>query len=149
MSDTDAYGGRKGDGKKRWAERKAKKEARANAAADAAARERAAEHAAAAEKWREQRRAARAAEDAYHRQRQKEFKEASDRTREVAGGATTVWRLQHLQVLGLRADQDMPNAIRRAHKRLALAYHPDKNSTPEAPEMFRRIQAAYEALTAK
>jgi hypothetical protein len=39
-------------------------------------------------------------------------------------------------------------AIKSAHRRLALQYHPDKNSAPDAAEIFRRIQNAYERLTA-
>lgn len=38
-------------------------------------------------------------------------------------------------------------AVRAAHRRLALKYHPDKNPAPEAAEIFKRIQNAYEQLT--
>ena len=35
--------------------------------------------------------------------------------------------------------------IKRAYRRLALLYHPDKNSTIEAETKFKEISKAYEA----
>jgi len=36
--------------------------------------------------------------------------------------------------------------VKRAHRRLALEYHPDKNSSPEAVQIFMDVQRAYEIL---
>lgn len=36
--------------------------------------------------------------------------------------------------------------IKRGHKKLALALHPDKNSAPDAVEAFQVVQKAYETL---
>lgn len=36
--------------------------------------------------------------------------------------------------------------IKRAHRKLALRYHPDKNKSDSAKEKFRSIQKAYEVL---
>jgi hypothetical protein len=149
MSGYDAYSERKGSGKKRWAEREEKKKGRAESVAELRAAEAAADRAYEAERRAEQRRAQRAAEDAYHRQRQEAQREWDRAHKSAGGGATTVSRLGHLEVLGLNATQDNEAAIRKAHRRLALRWHPDKNTSGEAPAMFRRIQAAYEALTKK
>jgi len=56
-------------------------------------------------------------------------------------------RIARLKVLELSAEQDTPVEIRSAYRRLALKYHPDKNPAPGAIEIFKHIQAAYEALT--
>lgn len=37
--------------------------------------------------------------------------------------------------------------IRRAYRRLALLYHPDKNDSPMAEEMFLEVAEAYEVLS--
>ncbi len=38
--------------------------------------------------------------------------------------------------------------IKRAFRRLAMRWHPDRNAAPEAAEQFRRLRAAYESLLA-
>ena len=40
-----------------------------------------------------------------------------------------------------------PDVIQAAYRRLALLYHPDKNSTPEATEMMAAVNRAYEVLS--
>lgn len=53
--------------------------------------------------------------------------------------------MNSFRILGLK-----PNAsaaeIKRAYRRLAMAWHPDRNSHPEATERFKEIRAAYDAL---
>ena len=39
--------------------------------------------------------------------------------------------------------------VKTAYKKLALKWHPDKNPSPEASEMFKKIRAAYEQIKAK
>ena len=52
----------------------------------------------------------------------------------------------HYDTLGVStsATQD---EIKRAYKKLALQYHPDRNPDPKATEMFQEISAAYEVLS--
>ncbi|KAK8761801.1 hypothetical protein V5799_026942 [Amblyomma americanum] len=52
----------------------------------------------------------------------------------------------YYKVLGIdrsAGDED----IRRAYRKLALRYHPDKNKAPDAEEKFKEINEAYGALT--
>jgi DnaJ-class molecular chaperone len=36
--------------------------------------------------------------------------------------------------------------IKKAYRKLAIKYHPDKNNSPDATEKFQQIQSAYEIL---
>lgn len=53
--------------------------------------------------------------------------------------------VDHYAVLGVPSDSN-EEEIRRAYKRLALRYHPDKNSDADAEEKFKQIAQAYEVL---
>lgn len=50
----------------------------------------------------------------------------------------------HYEVLGVEKDSD-DITIKKAHRKLALKYHPDKN--PHAAEEFLAVQQAYECLS--
>ncbi|XP_028916047.1 dnaJ homolog subfamily C member 21 [Ornithorhynchus anatinus] len=54
----------------------------------------------------------------------------------------------HYEVLGLRRDA-ADEELRKAYRRLALRWHPDKNldNATEAAEQFKLIQAAYDVLS--
>jgi DnaJ-related protein SCJ1 len=49
------------------------------------------------------------------------------------------------RILGVTPDAD-PGVIKRAYHRLSLKWHPDKNASPEAEQMFMLIATAYETL---
>ena len=52
----------------------------------------------------------------------------------------------YYQVLGVRRDASDED-IRRAYRRLAVAFHPDKNHSPEALTVFQEINEAHEILS--
>jgi len=39
--------------------------------------------------------------------------------------------------------------IKRAYRKLALRYHPDRNKSPKAAERFKEVREAYAVLTGK
>ena len=52
----------------------------------------------------------------------------------------------HYAVLGLASDAS-GEEIKRAYRRKALQYHPDRNAAAEATDRFRAVQEAYEVLS--
>ncbi|MCU0457603.1 MAG: DnaJ domain-containing protein [Bacteroidales bacterium] len=52
----------------------------------------------------------------------------------------------YYRVLGLRQGAS-DDEIRKAYRKKAMEYHPDRNPSPDAQEMFIRITEAYEYLT--
>jgi DnaJ-class molecular chaperone with C-terminal Zn finger domain len=50
------------------------------------------------------------------------------------------------QILGIHR-QATQEEIKRAYRKLVFKYHPDKNKNPDASEMFKKIQIAYETLS--
>ena len=53
----------------------------------------------------------------------------------------------HYEVLSVAQDADS-TTIKKAHRKLAIKWHPDKNlGNDEASEKFRMVQEAYECLS--
>ena len=52
----------------------------------------------------------------------------------------------YYEILGVSKDASAEE-IKRAYRRLALQWHPDRNKSPEAEEKFKEINEAYEVLS--
>jgi len=52
----------------------------------------------------------------------------------------------HYQTLGLKADAAQPE-IKAAYRKLALAFHPDRNTGSSSGDKFAEIQQAYRVLS--
>jgi DnaJ-domain-containing protein 1 len=55
------------------------------------------------------------------------------------------WRLPHLETLGLDATANSED-IKKAYRKLAMKWHPDRNKDLKAEETFKAIKSAYENL---
>ncbi len=51
----------------------------------------------------------------------------------------------YYELLGVSRDAD-GDAIKRSYRKLAMRYHPDRNSSPDAEERFKEVTRAYEVL---
>lgn len=51
----------------------------------------------------------------------------------------------HYQILGVERSSSQEE-IKKAYRKCALKYHPDKNNSKDAAEIFRKVQAAYDTL---
>ena len=54
--------------------------------------------------------------------------------------------MDYYKILGVPRDAP-EDVIKKAYRKLALKYHPDKNTEPSAQEMFRQVAEAYDVLS--
>lgn len=54
----------------------------------------------------------------------------------------------YYKILGIQKEAN-DDEIKKAYRKLALKYHPDKNKAPGAEERFKEVAEAYEVLSDK
>lgn len=59
---------------------------------------------------------------------------------------TSTTKKTHYEILELKRDVSKSN-IKKAYRRLALKYHPDRSSEPDAEDRMKEINIAYEILS--
>lgn len=52
----------------------------------------------------------------------------------------------HYAALGLSAAATLAD-IKKAYRQRAAQYHPDRNTSADAPQLFRAVQSAYDVLS--
>ena len=57
-------------------------------------------------------------------------------------------KTNHYDILGVNKNAENEE-IKKAYKKLALRFHPDKNDAPGSKEVFNKITTAYQNLTSQ
>jgi DnaJ-class molecular chaperone len=55
----------------------------------------------------------------------------------------------YYKILGLSRSAATDEDVKKAYRKMALKFHPDKNKSPGAEEKFKEIAEAYEVLSDK
>uniref|UniRef100_K7F9P3 J domain-containing protein n=1 Tax=Pelodiscus sinensis TaxID=13735 RepID=K7F9P3_PELSI len=68
------------------------------------------------------------------------------RNKDSTGGNIAVMGKDYYKTLGLQSGAN-EDEIKKAYRKMALKYHPDKNKDPSAEEKFKEIAEAYDVLS--
>ncbi|XP_075788936.1 dnaJ homolog subfamily B member 5 isoform X1 [Pelodiscus sinensis] len=69
-----------------------------------------------------------------------------ERNKDSTGGNIAVMGKDYYKTLGLQSGAN-EDEIKKAYRKMALKYHPDKNKDPSAEEKFKEIAEAYDVLS--
>lgn len=70
----------------------------------------------------------------------------SFRNKEPSTGPVAVMGKDYYKILGIPSGAN-EDEIKKAYRKMALKYHPDKNKEPNAEEKFKEIAEAYDVLS--
>ncbi|XP_053154949.1 dnaJ homolog subfamily B member 5 isoform X4 [Hemicordylus capensis] len=68
------------------------------------------------------------------------------RNKESAAGAVSTMGKDYYKALGIQSGAN-EDEVKKAYRKMALKYHPDKNKDPNAEEKFKEIAEAYDVLS--
>nr|XP_018889734.1 dnaJ homolog subfamily B member 5 isoform X1 [Gorilla gorilla gorilla] len=71
---------------------------------------------------------------------------AASRNKETSAGPVAVMGKDYYKILGIPSGAN-EDEIKKAYRKMALKYHPDKNKEPNAEEKFKEIAEAYDVLS--
>src|ERR1700679_2031501 len=60
--------------------------------------------------------------------------------------ASNVTKVEYYEFLGVSRDCN-DQELKTAYRRMAMQYHPDRNSAPDAEEKFKQASEAYQVLS--
>lgn len=70
----------------------------------------------------------------------------SFRNKDTSAGPVAVMGKDYYKILGIPSGAN-EDEIKKAYRKMALKYHPDKNKEPNAEEKFKEIAEAYDVLS--
>ncbi|XP_017721088.1 PREDICTED: dnaJ homolog subfamily B member 5 isoform X1 [Rhinopithecus bieti] len=71
---------------------------------------------------------------------------SDQRNKETSAGPVAVMGKDYYKILGIPSGAN-EDEIKKAYRKMALKYHPDKNKEPNAEEKFKEIAEAYDVLS--